>query len=92
MFSKLASVAIALSTIVMGQAVDRMKYVKTIVKGEDPEEVMKDYPFSVVSFYNPSDPNSVKVDALLNSVNKKFYERMSDMKTELRTVGWFRVN
>ena len=92
MFSKLASVAIALSTLVMGQAVDRMKYVKTIVKGEDPEEVMKDYPFSVVSFYNPSDPNSVKVDALLNSVNKKFYERMSDMKTELRTVGWFRVN
>ncbi len=63
-----------------------------MVKGDDPEEIMKDYPFSVVSFYNPLDPKSVKVDALLDKVNKDFHRSMSNMQTEIRTVGWFRVN
>jgi len=60
--------------------------------GDSPEDLMKPYEFSVVSFYNPSDPKSQEVDALLEGAKLHLEKKVSEGEWGERSVGWFRIN
>ena len=88
MFSKLAQTAIALSSLMIGANCS----VKTMVAGDTPQEVLKDYEFSVISFYKPSDETSVEIDALMEGAEEYMEKKMRIGDWSKRNVGWFRVN
>ncbi len=62
MFSKLAQAAFALTSIAQAEY-SRQDSVQKLIKGDTPQEALKDYDFSVISFFRPTDLDSVEVDS-----------------------------
>lgn len=48
--------------------------------------------FNVVSFYAPSVPDTVKIDALLQDAKKILDEKIESGEWTKRKIGWFRVD
>lgn len=48
--------------------------------------------FNVISFYKPSEPETLKVDALMEQSKTLFDSKIESGEWTKRSVGWFRVN
>lgn len=59
---------------------------------DKPEEVLKEKEFSVMSFYNASDAESVELDALVEGAMKYFENKVRIGDWSKRSVAWFRVD
>lgn len=64
----------------------------SMVTGDKPEELLKEYDFSVVSFYKKSDKASVEVDAYMDNAKVLLEGKIADGSwTSRPKVGWFRI-
>jgi len=51
----------------------------TLMKaGDKPEVVLKDYDFAFISFFKPSDPESVEIDSLLEGAQSVFESKVKN--------------
>ena len=63
-----------------------------LVKGDTPKESLKDFDFSVISFFKPTDLESVEIDGFFEGAQKHFNKKLEDKAWSDRSLGWFRVN
>ena len=90
MFSKLAKLGVSIATLcVTGSAEELMKL---LGEGENPIEATKDYQFSVVSFYSPSNEASMEIQEMIEGGIKYFNNKIRIGDWGQRQVGWFKVD
>ena len=63
-----------------------------MVADDKPEELLAEYDFSVVSFYKPSDADSVEVDSFIEGAKALMESKVASGAWAPRKVGWFRVD
>lgn len=89
---KLVKLAASLVVCSLVASLSRADEIRQMVTGDKPEELLKDYDFSVVSFYKKSDKASVEVDAYMENAKALFESKIADGSWSARgKVGWFRV-
>lgn len=66
--------------------------VRSIQAGDDVQLLIAPYDYSIVSFYKPSQPDSVEFDEYIELAKDVFDLRIREKDLEKRKVGWFRVD
>lgn len=61
-------------------------------KGDDITLLSAGYEYSVISFYKPSDPDSVIIDDFMEQTKFKYDQNVREGEFEKRSIGWFRVD
>ena len=64
----------------------------TLKEGDSPEDFIMRFTFSVVSFYNGSDEESVKIDSFMEGAQKFMNEQIESEAWSPRHIGWFRID
>ena len=74
MLNTFLSAAIAFCAI--ANATDPAVEVKLMTKDDKPEDLLPNYEFSVISFFRPSDPDSVEIDSIFDDAVKYFNDQI----------------
>ena len=75
MLSKLVSAAIIFGGASITNAAQTE--VKLMLAEDNPEELLKEYDISVISFFKPSEPESVEIDSIFDDAIKLFNENVA---------------
>ena len=66
--------------------------IREMTAGDKPEDLLKDYEFSVISFYKASDADSVEIDSFMAGAKTLLEKKIESGSWTPRNIGWFRVD
>lgn len=54
--------------------------------------MLRSHDFNVISFFKPSEPETVEIDAIMEQSKELFESKIESGEWTKRSVGWFRVD